>query len=458
MMTAVWIDDDEKKNTKGTGTCQSKEVVDGPSPSPLLSKRTQTSEGTIVFVPITICSLLLFLAFFNDGVPAASAFSLTTITAGKTKATKLSKHPEDRIWTTSLRSASVSSLFSTKKFDAKSCPPPRFDDFSEQLIGKWISQNDAADTANNNESGNENDDNNALRRVVEVEEVMRSCGGAVQGIREPAIQIDFVDGDSVYLNRANDGFFFFNDGSYSMGPIMISEDDSDDPNGFLSCLMLPALLNDEWPPHPKRRMVVASFANHDTIVPRNYECSFSQIQPYRAAIRMKAKFGDDASSATAEVLDGEKVSRTEEDSHRIPMVDNVTTVIRCRMPSESQPWMLQRAKWENLSPAFSSEDTDAALKDDDDVNGKEESADEVAASLRHWVVSESEAEFYHRIGIETESTAESADETTAIIHCGVACLATNSLRLVARKYASKGGHNNSLHLRAILYVAGTIRR
>ena len=50
-----------------------------------------------------------------------------------------------------------------------SCPPPRFDTFADATLGKWQFGPIIPDQAR------------------EVEEVMRSCGGAVQGIREIAL-------------------------------------------------------------------------------------------------------------------------------------------------------------------------------------------------------------------------------------------------------------------------------
>lgn len=64
---------------------------------------------------------------------------------------------------------------------------PRFDTFCEQIVGRWV-QRDGA--------------------VFDVEEVMRACGGAVQGVKEGAL----------YHNRADDGFLYFPCGSYSAGP------------------------------------------------------------------------------------------------------------------------------------------------------------------------------------------------------------------------------------------------
>eukprot|EP00536_Pseudo-nitzschia_multiseries_P011137 jgi/Psemu1/27974/gm1.27974_g len=489
------------RNTKANKRCRSKEGVNR-SPSPSLSKRTKTSmsasasAGILSFVPIPILVilglLLLFAVIINDGI--ASAFSPTTTITGKAGSGAFSKQPPARISCSStslLRSASVNAPSLTKiMFEAKSCPPPRFDDFSEQLIGKWITETAYTGTANDDSDGNsdndndnkndnKNDNDNTRGSVVEVEEVMRSCGGAVQGIREPTIQHysgcgdGDGDGSSVYLNRANDGFVYFNDGSYSMGPVTISgggddDSDSDDPNEFLSCLVLPALVVDGDEPgqlNPKRRMV-AFFATHKGIIAKK-----EQPNTYRVAMRTKAKFfGGDASSATPGVVGNERTESADDSgkySRGIPMVDNITNVICCRMPSEGQPWMLQRAKWENLLPTSSPFiDTDGSPRNEDGtgaMSGEEDGEDtpaEASATLRHWVISESAAEFYHRIGIETESTSDSADERSTIIHCGVACMATNTLHMVARQYNSNSGRtasNSPVHLSRVLYVEGMIR-
>ena len=64
-----------------------------------------------------------------------------------------------------------------------------------------------------------------------VEEVMRSCGGAVQGIREPFIVTTTNENEDdkagLYLNRANDGFVFYDHGDYSLGPVNWKNTDMD---------------------------------------------------------------------------------------------------------------------------------------------------------------------------------------------------------------------------------------
>ena len=73
---------------------------------------------------------------------------------------------------------------------------PRFDHFCDSILGQWHCTKD--------------------RRIFEVEEVMRSCGGAVQGVREKE--------GALYHNRADDGFVYFGCGTYSSGPLSLSSE------------------------------------------------------------------------------------------------------------------------------------------------------------------------------------------------------------------------------------------
>ena len=89
-----------------------------------------------------------------------------------------------------------------------SCAPPRFDNFLDSILGTWrpIGSSDKA-RSNDVTSGS-------------VEEVMRSCGGAVQGVKE--IQFPGSIFNQMYHNRADDGFVYFDCGSYSVGPTSIN--------------------------------------------------------------------------------------------------------------------------------------------------------------------------------------------------------------------------------------------
>jgi len=57
-------------------------------------------------------------------------------------------------------------------------------------------------------------DTNAVACESVVDEVMRSCGGAVQGVRV---------GDGPLLNRQDDGFCFFDCGSWTQGPTALAD-------------------------------------------------------------------------------------------------------------------------------------------------------------------------------------------------------------------------------------------
>ena len=82
---------------------------------------------------------------------------------------------------------------------------PSFDTFSAAAVGSWTGTQYqwTADGATN-----------GVPCTAVVDEVMRSCGGAVQGVR--------VD-DGPLLNRQDDGFCFFDCGSWTQGPTKIAD-------------------------------------------------------------------------------------------------------------------------------------------------------------------------------------------------------------------------------------------
>ena len=82
---------------------------------------------------------------------------------------------------------------------------PNFDTFSAAAVGSWTGTQYqwTADGATN-----------GVPCTAVVDELMRSCGGAVQGVR--------VD-DGPLLNRQDDGFCFFDCGSWTQGPTKIAD-------------------------------------------------------------------------------------------------------------------------------------------------------------------------------------------------------------------------------------------
>lgn len=200
-----------------------------------------------------------------------------------------------------------------KDISFTSCASPRFDTFSERLVGDWQWTNGE----------------NQQIETASVKEVMRSCGGAVQGIRElPHISpttrkkenVDVEEEDEgYYLNRANDGFIFFDqDGSYSCGPIKIN-DESDDE--WLSSLSF-----------GKCRLILASASSSSAE-------SQQSCQSYHV---IRKSF---SSSSDTIIPDSNSIKLLED----IPQDIIWTEMIRCRMSSANQPWMMQRLKWEKYS-------------------------------------------------------------------------------------------------------------
>ena len=80
---------------------------------------------------------------------------------------------------------------------------PSFDTFSAAATGSWTGTQYKWPG-----------DSDGVACTAVVNEVMRSCGGAVQGVRV---------GDGPLLNRQDDGFCFFNCGSWTQGPTKIAD-------------------------------------------------------------------------------------------------------------------------------------------------------------------------------------------------------------------------------------------
>jgi len=133
----------------------------------------------------------------------------------------------------------------------------------------------------------------------------KSCGGAVQGVREISFK-DKEEGN--YLNRANDGFVFWDDGTYSAGPLNVG-DASQDENVCWTSLSL----------SPQTRVLVQSGA-----------CTKDSEENTQVLFLWK-----DGADPCRVVL-----------QQKTPQEGGWTYQKRCRMPSLSQPWMIQRAKWE----------------------------------------------------------------------------------------------------------------
>lgn len=202
--------------------------------------------------------------------------------------------------------------------------PPRFDDVMEHLVGTW----------SNPKTGNE---------YGTVEEVMRSCGGAIQGMREvPISPLDrsgtqMIESVRPYHNRADDGFIFFDCGSYTQGPVhrTTNTNVNEDDNGFIATLVFQSI--------PKRRMLIQTCPNNKLMT------------VYMTMMRKKM---DQSEKRIKQVVDDSNAN--ELSRRKISLTWNNHIV--CQMPTEGQVWMLNRAKWLKFEHMSSRQPVDVSLE------------------------------------------------------------------------------------------------
>jgi hypothetical protein len=318
------------------------------------------------------------------------------------------------------------------------------------------------------------DSASAVVKVREVEEVMRSCGGAVQGIREPS-DLQGEEPTSTYLNRANDGFVFFDDGSYTMGPLSIELNNGDndkrgmnDEASFVSCLVLPQTDGEE-----RKQRLTLSFGKSGGVLNKSGD---SLLLPHTATMRTKRRFGDPPieqptpidTGSLCEENSSSSSSSSSNDESAIPAaaftIQEITRIVRCRMPSEGQPWMLQRSKWETLLPEREeSIACDDALNNEDagEMDNKENLSPRSKSTLLRWMVSEPTEAFFERLGTASEAVVPYSSESGGIVvQCGVACPSSRNLWLLAREYRQRSDgleQQQTASLCGILRVEGKVR-
>ncbi|KAL7528333.1 hypothetical protein ACHAXR_002385 [Thalassiosira sp. AJA248-18] len=207
----------------------------------------------------------------------------------------------------------------------RSCAQPRFDEFASCTVGPWITAPSQSSSAENVSPIQE-----------EIEEVMRSCGGAIQGIRELPLSLIFPAEEDAsfeertYHNRADGGFVYADDGSYSAGPEQWdwNEAVTNEKQLFMASLAFTG----------KRRMwltsklsesseIVKCGADMHYLNPRNLELS-------RPVSTQENSNDENDESKTVDL-----------DSAQLPNI-NWEVMQRVRMPNSNQAWSLARAKWE----------------------------------------------------------------------------------------------------------------
>ena len=268
--------------------------------------------------------------------------------------------------------------------------PPRFDNFCEQVIGTWGTSS-----------------NSKTKHVGDVEEVMRSCGGAVQGIREVPIIVDSssaaaTEDHRLYHNRADDGFIYFDCGSYCQGPVQLKDTNAPDLGNQVGCLTFTTM--------PKSRVLFDSSGTCQTLVrgPKRQMLSDENIclQPTHEGDPQSVEL--DASVAWGKD-------------------------IVCSMPN-NQPWMLQRVKWQQSTVNESNIISDKIKIEPDELkvtswikkwNNSDENIVNMSDDLRNQLGSSTLDDFL-------------LEDTSEIVQFGAACETSGEIKCILRCYDEGG--------------------
>jgi len=298
---------------------------------------------------------------------------------------------------------------------------------------------------------------------------MRSCGGAVQGIKEVPLLLppplpdhnndedeDEDDNDDdegpqtytnentserKYHNRADDGFVFFDCGSYVSLPKDISSSSSSGviPNNIMCSLSLPTTNALESKRQQKIRTIITTGPPSFQTLVRGSSGSSSI----------------DLDTKTEEVYDDDGNDENDVNSYKMvipltcaPKLIRWEKGIVCRMSSPGQPWMLQRASWEKI------------LRDDDIDGGggntsssiqneheliRQEEADTGQSRTEGWITSfnaddNKDGEGIPKSYVGRDSTKMSVvvpEGTSIIVQIGSCCRITNEVKAILCFYGNK---------------------
>ncbi|KAL7489692.1 hypothetical protein ACHAW6_015437 [Cyclotella cf. meneghiniana] len=305
----------------------------------------------------------------------------------------------------------------------KPCAQPRFDEFASCTVGPWI-------PATRSDSGS----GDASSEICEVEEVMRSCGGAIQGIRELPLSLVFPDSNNIdleqrtYHNRADGGFVYADDGSYSAGP----EEWEFERN-----------VNSDDVDHSRLCMASLSFGKHRLWLAATLDSLSAARNHFEA--NLDGNVDGPAKLSNASILELSRPSIAGIHMPTQQLVDINTTQIpeitwrsiqRVRMPSHSQVWSLARAKWEKTT--FTSDNLD------DDPTNNESS---IQAQARGTIVGCVQVEL---ISSDTCKLFGDLIDHGYIIEMLGVCMQSKSARSTMRCFDKSG------HLKSVAFLCGTI--
>lgn len=302
------------------------------------------------------------------------------------------------------RSFTHRALRQTPSFTAlaswKPCAQPRFDEFASYTVGPWITAEETP-------------------QKDEVEEVMRTCGGAVQGIRELPLSVigcDSTSGERTYHNRADGGFVYFDDGSYSAGPERWDWSVADGSAGekhMMASLAFP----------DRRRAWLALKLAEASEAARDCN-SLHQLSGLRMLELSRPISSDDGRSNNNNLgpVPSTPPGVRWEEIHRV------------RMPNANQDWSLARAKWEKQ-----------VVESNENEGAPEEAPTDSKGQLMGWSFIESIPQ-----GQENELFGDAITDVSLNLHMLAICPTKQIARSVVRCYDGTGS------LKAVAFLTGSL--
>ncbi|KAL9188636.1 hypothetical protein ACHAXT_007014 [Thalassiosira profunda] len=304
--------------------------------------------------------------------------------------------------------AAIALLSTATATQWRPCAQPRFDAFAELTVGPWVASSS---------------DDAAAATLYEVEEVMRSCGGAVQGIRELPLSLIFdaeecPEEERTYHNRADGGFVYADDGTYSAGPEKWAWNDASDDDSGAKLLMASLAFTGK-----QRVWLAATLSEASEAVKSTHKAHTPNMSP--KVIELSRPISTSSSDKDSSIA-------VDLESSQLPYV-NWKTIQRVRMPNSSQAWSLARAKWEKQ--VAESECNDKAVDDTASVG-----------PLMGWAYVEKIPE-----GQENALFGDAVSAAVAVaIHMLAACPASGVARSAVRCYGADGA------LKAVAFLDGDV--
>ena len=309
----------------------------------------------------------------------------------------------------------------TTKIAFRPMAAPRFDTFAETLVGTaWISHDD-------NDNVN---DITTTTTCVSVEEVMRSCGGAVQGFHEIIHHVLIQEEEEEdttpttttttthYMNRANDEFLFLDNGSYTCR--IDSKEQNSTTTTTLTNLPLPSTGK------KRRRVLVKSTTTDDT-------------QAWLLRLNGAASPPDET-DALPSLID---FRATTSNKNHAPTTIHWTHHTRCRMPSASMPWMAQRLTWEQCY--CNQQDEPTSSSDDPTTNNNEEPINEDESKPWSGEIRLSIGSMDDTMSILPESVfVQQSASSSHVSYVMIQCLTTQQVLCVAHQYDDHAEEHNKL--------------